>query len=175
MKKTVFTFGIIAGMMIYGTIRLYNNQDFQSSAILGYTTMVIAFSLIFVGIKRFRDKYNQGAISFGKAFTIGLYITLIASTIYVATWLIEYYVFFPDFAEQYKTCVMNDARKSGATPAELDARLAEMAEFQELYKNPLFVILISYIEIFPIGLVISLLSALLLKRKIKPDAPLLAS
>ena len=93
---------------------------------------------------------------------------------YVGVWMLEYYFFFPDFMEKYTTCVMNDLRSSGASQTALNEKAAEMAEYGELYKNPLFVILATYLEILPIGLVITLLCALLLKRKAKPQDEFLA-
>lgn len=174
MKKIVLVFGLIAGlivtaMMLYSVAMIDRHQDFKGSEVLGYTTMLVAFSFIFVGIKNFRDKHNQGVISFAKAFKIGLYITLVASTLYVVVWLVDYYIFIPDFAEKYTTCVMDKAKSKGATPAELNEQAIEMAKFTEMYKNPLFVILFTYVEILPIGLIVSLISALLLKRKAKPQ------
>ena len=88
MKKIVIVCGLIAGlivttMMVITTAMCYSSGNFEGSMLLGYTTMIVAFSLVFVGIKNFRDKYNDGLISFGKAFKIGLFITLITSTIYV--------------------------------------------------------------------------------------------
>jgi hypothetical protein len=127
--------------------------------------MVVAFAFMFVGIKNFRDKYNGGVVSFGKAFRIGLYIALIASTMYVLVWLVEYYFFVPDFMEKYTACTMRDARASGASEAELTEKAAEMAKFTEMYKNPVWVVLITYAEILPVGLLIALISALILKRK----------
>jgi uncharacterized protein with PQ loop repeat len=174
MKKTILVFGLIAGlivtaMMLTSVAMIYNNQDFKGNEVIGYTTMLVAFSFIFVGIKQFRDKHNQGIITFGKAFRIGLYISLIASTMYVLVWLVEYYVFVPDFAEKYATCVLNKAKNNGATPDELARQATKMASFTAMYKNPVFVILISYMEILPIGLLVALISALLLKRKVKPQ------
>lgn len=174
MKKTILVFGLIAGlivtaMMLYSAAMIANHQDFKGNEVLGYTTMLIAFSFIFVGIKNFRDKHNQGVISFGKAFRIGLYITLIASTMYVVVWLVDYYVFIPDFAEKYAICALDKAKSKGATPAELKEQAAELAKFTEMYKNPLFVILVTYTEILPIGLIVSLISALLLKRRSRPE------
>lgn len=173
MKKIVLVFGLIAGLiistlMIFIVMGMYKSESQKGSLVLGYTTMVVAFSLIFVGVKNYRDKYNHGVISFGKAFKTGLYITLVASTLYVLVWLVEYYVFFPDFMDKYAACVMNEARNSGASQAELNETAAQMAQGKELYKNPLFVILMTYAEILPVGLIIALLSALLLKRKVKP-------
>ena len=172
MKKNVLVFGlisglIITGMMLYSASQIYKGAEFKSNDVIGYAAMIVAFSFIFVGIKNFRERYNNGVISFGKAFKIGLYITLVASTIYVIVWLIHYYLFIPDFMDKYTVCVMKDAKSDGATAVELEKKATEMANFKELYKNPLFVVLITYSEVFPIGLLVSLISALILKRKPK--------
>ena len=172
MKKNVLVFGlisglIITGMMLYSMSQIYKGAEFKGNDFLGYAAMIVAFSFIFVGIKNFRERYNNGIISFGKAFKIGLYITLVASTIYVAVWLIGYYLFVPDFMDKYTVCVLKDAKSDGATPVELEKKATQMANFKELYKNPLFVVLITYSEVFPVGLVVSLISALILKRKPK--------
>ncbi|HYH56703.1 MAG TPA: DUF4199 domain-containing protein [Anseongella sp.] len=170
MKKNVVIFGLISGliitaMMIGSTVACYRNENFEGNMVAGYAAMIIAFSFIFIGIRNFRDRYNAGLITFGKAFKIGLYITLIASTIYLLVWLVEYYLFIPDFMEKYIAHVMREAEASGASQAELDKKAAQMDSYKEMYKNPLFVVIFTYLEVFPIGLVISLISALILKRK----------
>ena len=172
MRKNVWIFGVVAGciispFMLYGAFECYTNPDMEPNDVMGYAAMIAVFSLVFVGIKNYRDKYNNGLISFGEAFRTGLYITSIASGIYVIVWLIDYYVFIPDFFDKYILHVMKDARREGATEAELQEKAAEMANFKELYKNPLFVVVFTFIEVFPVGLVISLISALILKRKPK--------
>lgn len=172
MKKNVLIFGSIAGIivsafMVYGTTSCVNNPDFESSMILGYTAMLVAFAFVFVGVKNYRDKYNSGLITFGKALSLGLLITLVASTFYVVTWLIEYYVFIPDFMDKYSAYMIKTAESSGASPAELETTLAEMDKYKELYKNPVFVVLFTYMEILPIGILASLVSALVFKRKVK--------
>ncbi len=131
----------------------------------GYAAMVVAFSFVFVGIKNYRDKYCNGVITFGKAFKTGFYITLIASTMYVITWLIVYYLFIPDFMEKYSEHIINAAKAAGETASEIDAKIAEMKPYQEMYKNPLFVVLLTYMEILPVGLLITAISALILKKK----------
>ncbi len=171
MKKNVLVFGLIAGLIVALTMAIsmatcYNNVNFQGGMWLGYGSMIVAFSFIFVGIKNFRDRYNGGAISFGKAFTIGLYIALIGSSFYVVTWLVEYYVFFPDFMTKYSAHVIAQVKSSGASLAEINAQKAKMASYTEMYKNPLMVIVLTYLEILPVGLVIALLAALILKRKV---------
>jgi len=177
MKKNVFVFGLISGLivtafMVFASIKCYVSGTFKDSEVYGYTGMLVAFSFIFVGIKNYRDKYNNGIISFGKAFRIGLFIALIASTFYVLVWVVEYYVFFPDWLTKYCTHVINDAKASGVSQLELDKKTAQMNWFKEAYKNPLFVVLLTYMEILPIGVVISLISALFLKRKQPPAGKL---
>ncbi|MRS60533.1 DUF4199 domain-containing protein [Larkinella terrae] len=176
MKKIILICGFIAGfvlttVMAVSTVMCYMYQNFESNMALGYASMVLAFSLIFVGIKNYRDTYNNQIISFGKAFKIGLYITLIASTMYVITWLIEYYVFIPDFMDKYTAHVLREAKTAGASTEELASKSSEMDMYKKMYKNPLFVVLLTYAEVFPIGLVISLICALILKRNDRNLAP----
>lgn len=173
MKKTIWICGLMAGIIstsLYIALMLLGragDMDFENGMLYGYTLMILGFSLIFVATKTTRDKHNGGTISFGKAFRVGLYITLIASTVYVIVWLIDNYVFIPDFAEKYSAYMLQKLRASGASQEEITRQTAEMAKFGQMYKNPLFVILMTYIEILPVGLLISLISAWILKRKTK--------
>jgi hypothetical protein len=177
MKKTVLICGVIAGFIstsLYIGLMLLGkagDMDFKNGMVYGYTLMILAFSLIFVGTKITRDKYNGGQLSFGKAFRVGLYITLIASTMYVIVWLIDYYVFIPDFGEKYAAYMLQSLKTSGATEAVIAQKTAEMAKFSELYRNPLFNALLTYSEILPVGLVVSVISALILKRKNREAMP----
>jgi Protein of unknown function (DUF4199) len=173
MKKIVVVNGLIAGLivaaMLFITMGIYHRSgNFDGGMWVGYASMLLAFSLVFVGIKNYRDKYNAGVISFGKAFKIGLLITLIASTIYVLAWVVDYYCFMPDFGEKYATYMLEKLKASGASQAEIAKQTNEMATFTEMYKNPVMVVLFTYIEILPVGLLITLIASLILKRKPKP-------
>ena len=170
MKKLIWIHGAIAGLiaggvLAYSTSMWYKTGSYEGSMLVGYASMLIAFSLIFVGIKTQRDKYNGGSISFGKAFTTGLWITLIASSIYVIVWLISYYCFIPDFMDKYIEQTLAKASAAGATDAEVASQKEQMAAYQKMYNNPLFVVLSTYAEIFPVGLIVSVISALILRRK----------
>ncbi|KAA5537520.1 DUF4199 domain-containing protein [Taibaiella lutea] len=172
MKKTILIYGLIAGIVVaipmLFTANLCHsdsNFDYTKSMLVGYASMIIAFSLIFVGVRNYRNNYNDGIISFGKAFKVGLFIALVASSIYVIGWLIEYYCFIPDFAEKYSAHEMEQLRKKGASAAELAEETKKMASFIQMYKNPLVVILMTYAEILPVGLLVTLISSLILKRK----------
>ena len=170
MKKLVLVYGIIAGLIVTGMMAFSTGYycargDFEGGMIYGYSAMIISFSMIFVGIKSFRDKHNAGTINFGKAFKIGLFISLIASTIYVIGWLINYYLFIPDFMDKYAAAMISKAKSSGISADELAKKTADMAQMKEWYKNPLFVILMTYVEILPVAVVVTLISSLILKRK----------
>ena len=170
MKRNVFVFGLILGTilainMVLLVNMLYNNPDMKSNEIIGYAAMIVVFSLTFFGIRNYRNKQLNGVISLGKAFKTGALIALVGSTMYVVTWLFYYYLFVPDFIDIYSTYVLDSATRDGATPAELSAKTEQMVQFKEMYKNPLFVILITYSEVLPIGLIVAFISALILKRK----------
>lgn len=173
MKKIVLVCGLIAGLIsaswTLGYLSISRGKpDFEEGSggyIYGYASMILGFSLIYVGVRNYRNKYNGGVISFGKAFRMGLYITLIASTVYVAAWLIYYYSCFQNFGEVWSAYVIKKAQESGASAAVIAQKKAEMASFAEMYKNPLFNALLTYAEIVPVGLLASLITAFVLKRK----------
>jgi hypothetical protein len=168
MKKNIIVCGLIGGCIsIVGFVISMNSDTihFDYGMIFGYASMLLAFSLIFVAVKNFRDKHNSGVVSFGRAFKIGLFITLIASTVYVVTWLITYYFFIPDFMEKYAAHMVEGMKEKGVSQAEIDKQVSEMKSIAEMYKNPFFNALITYMEILPVGLIISLIAAAILKKK----------
>ena len=173
MKKNIIIYGLIAGIivsvfMLIGVNSMSHREgsfDYNTSLLIGYASMLIAFSLVFVGIRNYRDKYNNGVISFGKAFKIGIMIVLIASTIYVVAWLIDYFFFIPDFMEKFSAHSIAELKASGASQIEIEKETKEMADFAVMYKNPFFNALMTYVEILPVGLIVTLISSLILKRK----------
>lgn len=170
MKKTVWICGLIAGLIstigfLYTMTSGVDPMTFENGMIYGFASMFLAFSLIFVGIKNYRDKHLGGAISFGKAFLTGLYICLIASTVYVLVWLFYNYNFAPDFMEKYAAHTLEQMRASGADEAAIQQQAEEMRKFGEMYKNPFFKAIFTYTEILPVGLLITVVAALILKRK----------
>ena len=173
MKKNIIIYGLIAGIVVSSLMLVNVNYishgegsvDYNTSLLIGYASMLIAFSIVFVGIRNYRDKYNGGVISFGKAFKIGLLMTLIVSTMYVVAWLIDYFFFMPNFMEKYSAHMLDKLKTSGASQMEIDKQTKEMAHFAVMYKNPFFNAMITYMEILPVGLIATLISSLILKRK----------
>jgi len=155
--------GIVVSFLMLVSINTID--DFNTGLVVGYTSMLIAFSFVFVGIRNYRDKYNGGIISFGKAFKIGILIALIASTIYVIVWLIAYFFFIPDYLDKFAGQMLDKLKANGASQLEIDKETKEMANFARMYKNPFFNAMMSYVEILPVGLVVTLISSLILKRK----------
>jgi hypothetical protein len=173
MTKNIIIYGLIAGIVV-SALMLFTvnylshcegNVDYGTSMLIGYASMLLAFSLVYVGIRNFRNKYNNGVISFGKAFKLGIVMVLIASTIYVVAWLIYYYCFNPGFMEKYSAHELERLRASGASQAEIAKQTQEMANMVTMIKNPFFNAMMAYLEILPVGLVVTLISALILKRK----------
>lgn len=171
MKKNVLVFGLIAGVIssLWFIVQhvLGLEIDFDSGMWFGYASMLVAFSMIIVAVKKYRDTQNHGAISFGRALSIGLLVSFIAATFYVLVWLVYYYTVESDIMERYATFVIDELRASGASQAVIDAQQQEMGEFAEMYKNPVYVVLFTYMEILPVGILVSLITALVMKRKPK--------
>lgn len=164
MNKIILKYGILGGIaasivMASLTVYMKLNPEKTVNMFFGMLTMILAYSFIVIGILKLR-KENNDAITFTKAFLCGLGIVFITSTIYVLVWLIIYYNFFPNFMEHYCELALKQT-----PPEELVAKKAEMAQYKEMYKSPIGVILLTYMEIFPIGAVFALISAAILKKK----------
>ena len=169
MRKIVLTFGLIAGAVLSAMMALsmgfHEKMSFDQGLVVGYTSMVLAFLMVYFGVRSYRDNVAGGQVGFGRAFLVGLGITLVASACYVATWQVIYYRFMPDFMDKYAARSIEEAQKAGKTPAQVEAKRKELAEFNEMYKNPLVNIAFTLIEPLPVGLVFTLVSAGILSRK----------
>jgi hypothetical protein len=169
MKKIVLTFGLIAGAILSAmmllTLPFHDQIGFDKGYIIGYTTMVLAFLMVFFGVRSYRDNVAGGFVTFGRAFLLGLMITLVASACYVATWEVVYYALAPDFTEKYAAYAVDKARQAGATEAQIAAKTKEMNDFAEMYKNPLVNIAFTLLEPLPVGLLFTLVTAGVLSRK----------
>jgi hypothetical protein len=169
MKKTVLTFGIIAGLIISAlmdaSLLLSKKIGSGHSMALGYTIMVASFLLVYFGIRSYRDNVLGGPISFGRAFTCGILISLITTVFYVVSWEILYFNFMPHFMDGYFAAQIRHVQASGLDPATIAAQVAAIQHSQQLYQNPLVNMAYTFIEPFPVGLIITLVSAAVLRRK----------
>jgi hypothetical protein len=169
MKRTVWTFGLISGAIISGlmlaVIPFHDAIGFDRGMTVGYTTMVLAFLLIYFGIRSYRDNVGHGSIGFGRALAVGALIAVISSLCYVATWELIASRLMPDYLTKYQAYEINKMTASGASQAVIAQRIVEMRHFAELYKNPFINAAMTFIEPLPVGLVIALISAGVLRRR----------
>jgi hypothetical protein len=169
MKKSVLTFGLIAGAIISvlmgGSLVFADKIGSSHSMAVGYTIMVASFLLIYFGIRSYRDNDLAGQISFGRAFTCGILITLITTICYVAMWEVLYFNFMPHFMDGYFAAQIHKVQSSGLDPAAIAAQVAAIQHSAQLYQNPFVNMAYTFIEPFPVGLIITLVSAAILRCK----------
>jgi len=169
MKKIVLTFGLIGGAimaaMMFATLPFIDKIGFDKGEIVGYSTMVLAFLLVFFGVRSYRENVGGGKITFGRAFAVGILITLIVCVCYVVAWEILYFKFMPDFADKYASYMVERAKASGASQQVIDAKLEEMKSFKAMYQNPFINAAMTFVEPFPVGLLVTLISAAFLRKK----------
>jgi hypothetical protein len=177
MKKTVWTFGLISGGILGGTMAVMvpagmnGTLSFEHAEIFGYTIQVLAFVMVFFGIRSYRQNVGGGAITFGKAFQVGILVVLVASAVYVATWEVIYYRFFPDFGDKYAAHMLEKMKSTGKSAEAIDAATKEMARFKEMYRNPLVNAGMTLLEVLPVGVLMTLASAAILRRKAPAPSP----
>lgn len=170
MKKTILTYGGIAGtilaVLMFIQIPLWENGTltFDNGELVGYAGMVVALSLIFFGVKSYRDYHRQGAISFGQGFKVGILITLIAALFYCAAWEITYNFTGQEFMQKMLAHQQQEMKLQGASDETLQQAQQEFEAFSAMYQNPVIRIAMTFLEVFPVGLFIALVSAALLRR-----------
>jgi hypothetical protein len=173
MRKVTLIFGLLAGaivsaFMVISLAIFEKTGKAVDNALVGYATMVIALSMVFFGIKSYRDNYQGGKIGFWKAFQVGLFITLIASLMYVITW--ETYLRVRPgnaaaFIDYYIECQIDKQRHKGVSAAELDLEIKKGEDTKRMYRDPAIRFGITLMEILPVGLIITSVSAAILRKK----------
>jgi Protein of unknown function (DUF4199) len=169
MKKTILIFGLISGaistLMLSATVPFADQIGFDKGEYLGYTVIVLSFLMVFFGIRSYRDNVGHGQITFAKGFTVGILITLISCVFYVVTWEVLYFKFLPGFMDKYSAYMVQKLQASGASSAAIQAQVQQLKKYKEMYDNPFINAAMTFIEPFPIGLVITLISAVVLRKK----------
>ena len=170
MQKVVLTFGLIGGLILTVTMlvafQFHEQIGFDRGVYVGYTSMVLAFLMVYFGVQSYRDNVAGGSVTFGQAFKVGLLISLVIMACYVVVWEVTYFNFMPDYLDQYTAYALEQARLSGASADAIAAQAEEMRKFGELYKNNLLVnIAFTLLEPLPVALVFTLLTAGVMSRK----------
>lgn len=170
MAKIVLIFGLIsgaiAGLLMWILMGFVGTDvvNFDNGVIWGYATMIVALSLVFFGIKSYRDN-NGGRITFFKGLQVGLLISLISAVCYAVSWEIYYPKVGQEFMQKYTAYYLDKMKKDGASDAEVEKARVDGEEFMELYKNFFVRFGFSLTEILPVGVVVTLISAALLRKE----------
>ena len=169
MLKSILIYGAVAGVivgvpMFMGQVLVDGHAPIAFSMAVGYATMLVALSMVFLGVKRQRDTAGGGVIKFWPALGMGLAISAIAGLFYVATWELTQALTGHQFVSEYANTVVAEKQAAGAGAAEIAALRAQMDAFAVQYANPLFRLPMTFAEIFPVGLLVSIVSAALLRN-----------
>ena len=164
MLRTILTYGVIGGLIAGGVLSIvvtnFEGATGQYGMAIGYLIMLIGLSTIFIAIKRQRDLVQGGVIRFFPALGMGLAISLVAGIVYALCWDVALHIIGIDaFIDSFAAPAL--AGKSGA---ELAKATAEMESFRATYHNPFIRLPMTFTEIFPVGVIVSLISALLLRN-----------
>lgn len=165
MTRKILVFGILAGLIVgipMSIVTVSGSSHGINGMLLGYTMMLVALSMVFVGIKRYRDIDLGGVIGFWRALGMGLAISVVAGIIYVAAWETTVAAAHIDFANGYANSMIAQQKAAGASAAQIAKLTAEMEAFKVNYANPLYRLPMVFAEIFPVGVLVSLFSAGLL-------------
>lgn len=170
MKKIVLTFGVISGglssLMMLATMPFMHQIGFDKGLIVGYTAIVLSFLLVTFGIRSYREQ-SGGTITFTRGFTVGILITLISCAFYVATWQLIYFKLQPGFMDEWETYAVERVRAEGGGAEKIEATRQQLRSFKKAYDNPLTNAAYTFIEPFPVGLLVTVISAAALRRRTK--------
>ena len=168
MRKTILNYGFLSGVVLAGLMVSqvpYMDRMGNWGWTIGYACMLLGLLFVYFGVRSYRDNVAAGKITFGKAFLVGSAIALIGMCCYVATWEVIFYKFTPNFMDNYAAHQIERARAAGASEAELARKSKELAAAVEAYKNPIVNIGYTFLEPLPVALLMTLVTAALVKRK----------
>jgi hypothetical protein len=175
MKRIVLVFGVLSGLissvLMCLTMPLAHKDIINNDTglVIGYTGIVLSLLMVFFGIRSYRENHG-GTITFGRGFAVGILITVISCVFYVASWEVIYFKFMPDFAQRYSASQVAAMQRKGATNAQIAAKRQEMVQMKALLDNPVTNAAMTFIEPFPVGLVITIVSAAILRKRNSPSA-----
>jgi hypothetical protein len=163
LTRIVLTYGLISGLVaILGLLAAIEVAG--HSLWLGYLIMLVALSSILVAVKQHRDQARGGVIRFWPALGMGLAIAVVAGLAYVAVWEVYMALTHYSFMENYTASMLAAKRAAGVTGEAYAKAVAEMEAMNRQYANPLYRMPMTFIEIFPVGVLIALASAALLRN-----------
>jgi len=167
MLRYGFVYGPLPGLVAIGAIiaglKLSGGHGAGASQWFGYLIMLLALSVIFFATRQYRDQVQGGVIKFGRAFMLGVTISAVAGLFYVLAWEIYLASSGVDFIADFTNTLIDQARASGLAGSELDAEIARLEDMKSQYAKPYIRLPITFAEIFPVGVLVSLVTAAILR------------
>ena len=168
MKNAAVRFGLASGAlaaaMMLATFPLIDAIGFEKTDLIGYTTMVLSALLVYFGVRSYRTQTGDG-ITFGRGFTVGILITLVSCLSSVAAFQIVYFKVTPEYGDRFAACMVERARAQGERPEKIEETAKQAQVLKRLYDNPATNAALTFVLHFPIGLVTSLISAAVLRKR----------
>jgi hypothetical protein len=169
MRKIVLVYGFLSGAvaaaLMLATLPFLHQLKGGGGYVVGYTGIVLSALLIFFGVRSYRENVGGGTITFGRGFQVGILIALISSACYVATWELIYFKLAPDICDKMFSGQIEEIKASGASPHTIEEKTKQIEAAKRIYDNPIANAAVTFVEPFPVGLLITLVSAGVLRRK----------
>lgn len=167
MTRSILTYGLISGLAsiagIIVSMKLIPGHG-DASMVVGYLIMLVALSAILVAVKQHRDNALGGVIGFLPALGMGLAIAAVATVAYVLVWEAYLAITGYDFVADLTRQTLAEKHAAGASPAEIAKVTAELDEMHRTYSNPVIRMGMTSMELFPVGLLVALVTAALVRN-----------
>ena len=172
MRRIVITYGLISAaisaVMWTGiSLFMFHSTDFSGGMLIGYTAMLLSTFIIYFAMTNYRDNINGGEIKFGKAFLLGLYISIIYAVFYVVVWMILRQTILTDFVDKYVAWEMDQIQKASLSQEAIQQKLNELEETKKIFANPATEAMMVFMEPWPVTILVTFVSAIVVSRKKK--------
>lgn len=170
MKQTILRYGLLSGalaavLMVGTALRIRSSMNFENEYIYGYAGILLSMLFVFFGVRAYREQVNGGLLSFGKGFQVGLLIAIVSCICYSLAWMVVEKTLIPDFMEKFMQHAVAQMQQSGTSQAEIERQTTEMLKMKEMYQNPLVKFGLTFLEPFPVGFLVSLITAIALRKQ----------
>ena len=165
---------------------LHTSSEYEACVATGTIGLLIPLNTMFAGLSAIVDResgaqrellaapiprrllvFGNLAVAFAiTALQIGVLITLIAGVMYELSWEISMSQMSDDFIAQAFEHQFTEMKANGATDADIQLAREKNEQFLTYYRIfPIRFLITIMVELFPVGLVISIITAALLRKK----------
>ncbi|MBD0287950.1 MAG: DUF4199 domain-containing protein [Flavisolibacter sp.] len=171
MRKTALRFGlygiytILAFFLLSWLIFNQRTENYEAQEIAGWAGILLSVIFVYFGLKYYRDKQNNGSLNFGEGLKLGMLIVLFPSVAFAIFDVVYVMVLDPQFFDKYYTYQVEQIRNT-VPASELAQRMKELQQQRDMFSSPLVQFIVMFLSVFVTGLIVTIISTLLLKRKV---------